>query len=317
MSDIWKANDSRADPTSGKDHTGLQLNLTGISLGERPPTRESARRPSSSSALPSPVSSYRSIRTVSTDRSAKEVIGSSNTGNQTFNKTTKITRTIAKSPQPVNRSPSRRRPNTVHSTRSRPASSTLSKQSTTASSSSSSRNSSSQAMTKISRTAKQKTKLKKHTDFIDETLFGNGTRMSIEEEHIQMHKIQDALDKKKMLEMNPPPQKKMTPRSTRCDLNTPVELPSGPLPNPERFRKTSTLQGGYGPPRNPKPGVPPYRDTANLLKQQPRHKQPAMRPGTAPAKLKSPFIHENNQFKASTKPRPPIRNNIWSNMPDV
>eukprot|EP00039_Didymoeca_costata_P009439 m.124966 g.124966 ORF g.124966 m.124966 type:complete len:330 (+) comp14483_c0_seq2:269-1258(+) len=150
-------------------------------------------------------------------------------------------------------------------------------------------------------------------DLVDESLFGTNTRHSIEEEHMEMHRHELAIERAKKAKERP--KKTKAPTSNRFNPHIPPELPGGPTPNAARFRKTQTLQGGYEPVRHAKPGTPSHKPQKDILQHRPATKT---RPSTAPAKaLRSPFIHEKNEFKPTDKQAARVQNNLWGNFPNV
>lgn len=156
----------------------------------------------------------------------------------------------------------------------------------------------------------KRSKLHKHQDFVDESLFGNKTsHKSVEEEHKELHQM---LKTKPFMTKSEEEKPKVSKARnfSRVDFNKPIDLPGGPKPDVRRFARTKTLEGGYEPPRPAKPGTPAHQSQGQRLLEHQRFKPSS----TAPPKLNTPFVHETVP-PPERRRKPP--NNLWGYCPDV
>jgi len=163
--------------------------------------------------------------------------------------------------------------------------------------------------------------------YVDESLFGS-SRANPEDQHRLLH--QNSKSAKRIWDTGGAQADSVPVRraraSDRLNFNKPVHLPSGPKPDGTRFKKTTTLQGGYGGAPHPKAGAAPYKATANLLQHRPTQ---GNRPATAPARQPEISHHashnvassmqqpRNGGFKPSVRPAGRLKNSLWEHHPDT
>lgn len=151
--------------------------------------------------------------------------------------------------------------------------------------------------------------------YVDETLFGAPSVLSAEELHKQMWAGSKPFWKATEV-VDTGPKRPKARKSTRCDFDAPVELPSGPAGDGRRFAKTSTLNGGYDAPRHARPAAnKPSSIGRSLIAHKPQRQ--SRQPSGSSKPIRSPFIHSNNKFEATAKPAARMNNTIWANMPNT
>lgn len=171
--------------------------------------------------------------------------------------------------------------------------------------------------------------LKKRPDgaYVDESLFGS-SRANPEDEHRRLH--QNSKSAKRIWDTGGMQAESVPVRraraSDRLNFDKPVHLPSGPKPDGTRFKKTTTLQGGYGGAPHPKAGAAPHKATANLLQHRPAQgNRPASAPGRQPetshhashnmaSTMQQP---RNGGFKPSVRPAGRLKNSLWEHHPNT
>eukprot|EP00041_Stephanoeca_diplocostata_P013401 m.234791 g.234791 ORF g.234791 m.234791 type:complete len:268 (+) comp19326_c0_seq13:278-1081(+) len=167
-----------------------------------------------------------------------------------------------------------------------------------------------------SQTKTKKYKLRKGKTEVDEELFGKSKHMNAEEMHRTFF-TGDAefcpkrRTPKKLVSCS---KQKETTTSTRLDLTTPMHVPRSFAGDAgQRFRRTNTLQGGYGPPSRTPHGDNPYKSNLAVYLQHEAHR-PTQQP---PPPMRHPHIPPPPPAAPPTRTGPRMQNNLWGSFPNT